>query len=171
MSAETLEKELESEVCIDFQDCDPFGHLNNARYLNYFMRARTEQLKQSYGFDIYAHTAETGNGWVVGQTHLAYLLPAKFNETVTIKTSLLHFDAFRLVPEAYMVSTDGSRVHALGWIEFVYVNIAKGRPVKYDEAMQRFFGQINTAKPWGGENFSARIKELQKLNRRELRPA
>ncbi len=63
------------------------------------------------------------------------------------------------------------RVHALGWIEFIYVNTAKGRPVKYDEAMQRFFGQINTAKPWGGENFSARIKELQKLNRRELRPA
>jgi len=165
MNAIPLAAELESQAWIDFQDCDPFGHLNNARYLNYFMRARAEQLKASYGFDLYAHTAETGNGWVVAQTHLAYLIPAKYNETVTIKTRLLHYDLFRLVPEAYMLSQDGKRVHALGWIEFIYVNIAKGRPVKYDEALQRFFAAINTAEPWGGENFAARVKELQKMNR------
>ncbi len=165
MSSATLAKELESEAWIDFQDCDPFGHLNNARYLNYFMRARTEQLKTNYGFDLYAHTVETGNGWVVAQTHLAYLIPAKFNETVTIKTRLLHYDSFRLVLEAYMISQDRKRIHALGWIEFIYVNTAKGRPVKYDESLQRFFAEISTGEPWGGENFSARVKELQKLNR------
>jgi aspartate aminotransferase len=142
MNSTYLAKELESEAWIDFQDCDPFGHLNNARYLNYFMRARTEQLKASYGFDLYEHTAKTGNGWVVGETHLAYLLPAKFNETVKIKTRLLHYDSFRLVPEAFMLSQDGKRVHALGWIEFIYVNSAKGRPVKYDEALQSLFSAI-----------------------------
>jgi hypothetical protein len=57
---------------------------------------------------------------------------------------LLHFDSFRLVPEAFMVSEDGSRVHALGWIEFVYVNSAKGRPVKYDEALQSLFSREST---------------------------
>jgi YbgC/YbaW family acyl-CoA thioester hydrolase len=144
MNSTYLAKELESEAWIDFQDCDPFGHLNNARYLNYFMRARTEQLKASYGFDLYEHTAKTGNGWVVGETHLAYLLPAKFNETVKIKTRLLHYDSFRLVPEAFMLSQDGKRVHALGWIEFIYVNSAKGRPVKYDEALQSLFSAITT---------------------------
>lgn len=40
------------------------------------MHARTQQLKEAYGFDIYQHTAETGRGWVVAQTHLAYLYPA-----------------------------------------------------------------------------------------------
>ena len=165
MNSTHLAKELESEAWIDFQDCDPFGHLNNARYLNYFMRARTEQLKASYGFDLYEHTAKTGNGWVVGETHLAYLLPAKFNETVKIKTRLLHYDSFRLVPEAFMLSQDGKRVHALGWIEFIYVNSAKGRPVKYDEALQSLFSAITTQQPWGGQNFSARVKELKNLNR------
>ena len=76
MNLENLAKEPESAAWIDFQDCDPFGHLNNARYLNYFMQARTQQLKDYYGFDLYAHTATTGNGWVVAQTHLAYLVPA-----------------------------------------------------------------------------------------------
>jgi acyl-CoA thioester hydrolase len=165
MTTETLAKELESEAWIDFQDCDPFGHLNNARYLNYFMQARTQQLKENYGFDIYAHTAETGNGWVVAQTHLAYLMPAKFNANVKIRTRLLHHDNFRLVPEAVMLSGDGERVHALGWIEFIYVNTAKGRPVKYDEELQRFFAAINTAEPCGAADFAVRLKELQKLNR------
>ena len=34
---QTLPKELESEVVARFQDCDPFGHLNNARYMDYFI--------------------------------------------------------------------------------------------------------------------------------------
>ena len=31
---------LQSTVKIRFQDCDPFNHLNNAAYLNYFVNAR-----------------------------------------------------------------------------------------------------------------------------------
>ena len=31
-----LKKELESEAFIAFGDCDPFRHLNNARYIDYF---------------------------------------------------------------------------------------------------------------------------------------
>ncbi len=169
MNPDTLTKEPESTAWIDFQDCDPYGHLNNARYLNYFMQARTQQLKEYYGFDIYAHTANTGNGWVVAQTHLAYLVPAKFNENVRIRTRLLHYDNFRLVPEAVMLSADGERVHALGWIEFIYVNTAKGRPVKYDEDLQSFFAAINTGQPCAAADFSSRVKELQKLNRSPAR--
>ena len=116
-----LNLEPESTAWIDFQDCDPFGHLNNTKYLNYIMHARTQQLKDAYGFDIYAHTQKTGNGWVVATTQLAYLAPAKFNETVRIQTRLLHKDTFRIVPEAVMLSADGQRLHAIGWIEFVYV--------------------------------------------------
>jgi acyl-CoA thioester hydrolase len=35
INAPILSKELESTAVIRFQDCDPFGHLNNARYIDY----------------------------------------------------------------------------------------------------------------------------------------
>ena len=50
--AETL-KEPESRVIVRFQDCDPFGHLNNSRYLDYLINARKDHLVAAYGFDIY----------------------------------------------------------------------------------------------------------------------
>lgn len=159
-----LPREVESQAWIDFQDCDPFGHLNNTKYLNYFMHARTQQLKEAYGFDIYQHTAETGRGWVVAQAHLAYLYPAKFNETVKIRTRLLHVDNFRLMPEAVMQSPDGSRIHAVGWIEFVYVDTQTGRPVKHDAALRNFLDSISLALPAGSTEFGQRVKELQKRN-------
>ena len=45
----SLPKQLESTTKIRFQDCDPFRHLNNARYTDYFMNAREDQLAQFYG--------------------------------------------------------------------------------------------------------------------------
>ncbi len=163
-----LNLEPESTAWIDFQDCDPFGHLNNTKYLNYIMHARTQQLKDAYGFDIYAHTQKTGNGWVVATTQLAYLAPAKFNETVRIQTRLLHKDTFRIVPEAVMLSADGQRLHAIGWIEFVYVNIERGRPVKCEGELGDFLESIRLPGfEWAPQDFSLRVKELQKNHRRQ----
>lgn len=164
---DTLNLEPESLSWIDFQDCDPFGHLNNARYINYVMQARTQQLRDTYGFDIYEHTQKTGNGWVVGTTQISYLMPAKFNETVRIRTRLLHKDNFRIVPEAVMMSADGQRLHAVAWIEFVYVNIARGRPVKYEGEVNDLLEAIRIPDfTWSASEFPQRVKELQKTFRR-----
>ena len=54
--SDTLPQELESTTHIRFQDCDPFGHLNNAQYLDYFMNAREDHLLANYAFDIFAWT-------------------------------------------------------------------------------------------------------------------
>ena len=43
---------LESSHLIRFPDCDPFNHLNNARYLDYFINAREDQVWDAYGINI-----------------------------------------------------------------------------------------------------------------------
>ena len=43
-------QEPESKVAIRFQDCDPFAHLNNAKYIEYFINAREDHLIQAYGY-------------------------------------------------------------------------------------------------------------------------
>jgi YbgC/YbaW family acyl-CoA thioester hydrolase len=163
-----LNKEPESKVWIDFQDCDPFGHLNNAKYLNYFMAARTQHLKDAYGFDIYEHTQKTGQGWVVGTTQISYLAPARYNDTVKVRTRLLHVDNYRLVPEAIMTSEDGSRIHAVCWIEFVYVDTVRGRPAKQQGDLRQLLDAIQVdGEPWNSSDFANRVRELQKQRSRQ----
>jgi YbgC/YbaW family acyl-CoA thioester hydrolase len=162
----TVNLEPESRAWIDFQDCDPFGHLNNVKYLNYIMNARTQQLKQTYGFDIYDHTAKTGNGWVVGTTQISYLSPARYNETVRIQTRLLSADNLRIVPEAVVTSEDGLRIHAIAWVEFVYINVAKGRPVRHEPELLQFLNSLVIPNfEWASDDFMLRVRALQKKSR------
>lgn len=60
-----MEKVLESKVKIRFQDCDPFNHLNNSRYIDYFINAREDQLIKHYDLNVYEYVKKFGKGWVV----------------------------------------------------------------------------------------------------------
>ena len=62
---------LTSKAIIRFQDCDPYSHLNNGRYLDYFMNAREDMVWKAYDFNIYEYSRTTGLGWVVTQNCLS----------------------------------------------------------------------------------------------------
>src|SRR5579862_9231579 len=82
------QKTWETEHLIRFPDCDPFNHLNNSKYLDYFINAREDHLLQYYGFNIYQYAKEKGVSWVVALNQVAYLKPATLMETVVIQTTL-----------------------------------------------------------------------------------
>src|SRR6478735_2115442 len=86
---EPLLKVLESQAIVRFQDCDPYQHLNNSKYLDYMLNAREDQIALHYGLDVFKIAREKKIAWVVGQHQIAYLRPAFFMETVTIQSQLL----------------------------------------------------------------------------------
>ena len=55
----------ESKTTIRFHDCDPFRHLNQARYLDYFVECREDQLREHYGLDMFRY-AMGKSAWVDG---------------------------------------------------------------------------------------------------------
>jgi len=118
---------------VQFQDCDPFGHLNNGRYIDYIMNARLQQVRETYGFDFFDHTKETGKGWVVGKTEIAYLSPVKYNEIIEIESHLLYTDNRRVIPEAIVLSEDRKKIHAFAKLTFIYVDVQSGRPTKHSK--------------------------------------
>ena len=65
-----------SILTIRFQDCDPFNHLNNGRYVDYFLNAREDQLLEHYDLDIYKIARETGLCWVVSTSQIGSGWPA-----------------------------------------------------------------------------------------------
>ena len=61
-----MNKILESKTKVRFQDCDPFNHLNNAKYIDYLINAREDQLIEKFDLDIYKIAFTEGVGWVTG---------------------------------------------------------------------------------------------------------
>src|SRR6266513_3156651 len=115
-----LIKELESRTIARFQDCDPFGHLNNARYIDYFLNARQDQLASYYDFHIFDEAKRTNHGWVVTKTQIAYLIPCAVSERVLIRTCLIHMAERSFTVEGIMLSQDGSQTKSIMWMTFVY---------------------------------------------------
>ena len=84
-----ISRTWESKVLIRFPDCDPFNHLNNARYIDYFINAREDHIMMNMGLNIYQYAAEHGLGWVVAKNQIAYLKPAFLMETVVVDSTIL----------------------------------------------------------------------------------
>lgn len=156
-----LPKLLESEAIIRFQDCDPFNHLNNGRYMDYFMNAREDQVKQHYGLDIYDMAFSTGIGWVVGKSQIAYFRPAKLMERVVIQTQLIHFGERDISVEMRMLSEDKKTLKAFCWVNFVHFKMATGKSELHSEELLGLFGLVH--EPIEANSFDERFGALVML--------
>jgi YbgC/YbaW family acyl-CoA thioester hydrolase len=101
-----MEKLLQSFYTVRFGDCDPFGHLNNARYIDYFLNAREDHLRDYYQMKL-SDFAKRGIGWVVSNHEIYYMRPALYNEKVSIRSSVIEAGEAHLLVE--MLMQDESR--------------------------------------------------------------
>ena len=67
---------------IRFIDCDPIGHLNNSKYLDYMLNAREDHVEDYYGFTYQEIIKQTGCTWVTVQNEIAYLREVRYNDIV-----------------------------------------------------------------------------------------
>jgi acyl-CoA thioester hydrolase len=163
---QSLPQELESTAVIRFQDCDPYGHLNNARYIDYFMNARQDQVAEAYDFHIFEYGRQTNQGWVVSKTQIAYLAPAMLMENVRIRTRLIHLSESGIVVEGIMLNADGSRVKAVSWVEFTFVSLVTGRPAHHPADLMALFQSVLADHNFSEEGFSQRIQAVKSHYRR-----
>jgi acyl-CoA thioester hydrolase len=161
----SLPKELESTSLVRFQDCDPYGHLNNARYIDYFMNARQDQLARDYSFDLFAVARQTNEAWVVTKTQIAYLLPAMLMEEVLIRTRLIHMSESTLVVEGIMLNQDATHLKAVAWIEFAFISLLTGKRSKHSEDFRRTFGAVVVEGIYEPHNFNSRVDTLKSQSR------
>jgi YbgC/YbaW family acyl-CoA thioester hydrolase len=156
-----LPKILESTTTVRFQDCDPFNHLNNARYVDYFMNAREDHLLHNYGLDIYQLALTTGQGWVVGKNQIAYFRPAKLMEKVVIQSQLIAFGKRDITVELRMLDSAQTHVKAFMWANFVHFKMATGKSEVHSENLLHLFEQVFA--PLGEATFDERFMHLMKL--------
>ena len=156
-TAGTLEKNPESKSIVRFPDCDPFNHLNNSKYIDYFLNAREDQLSQHYNLDLYKLASEKGIGWVVSEHKIVYLKPANLMETV-VQTRLISYSEKEVTVEFTMRNESKSSLKSLLWTRFSHFNLATKKSEIHSEKFMTLFTEV--AVPLNVKSFEERVEEL-----------
>lgn len=86
--------EMEIEIRVRYPEVDQMGYVHHSRYWQYFEMGRIEMLRQQ-GYS-YAEMERTGIFVVMAKAAIRYLLPAKFDELIIVKTMIKKMGAARI---------------------------------------------------------------------------
>jgi thioesterase-3 len=156
----SLSKTWESKTLIRFPDCDPFNHLNNARYIDYFINAREDHIIANLNFNIYQYAAENGFGWVVSKNQIAYLRPAFLMETVVIDSTLLRLAEREVFVEMKMWNEKKDKIKSVFWSNFVHINMKTQKPENHSKQLMDLFTPFENPLP-EPLSFDERVEQLR----------
>lgn len=156
-----LKKELESTAFIAFSDCDPFRHLNNARYIDYFLVAREQQLLEAYNFSL-ADWGAKGKGWFVTQNLVAYIKPANYAERVIMISRILAFNDFDLHLEMVMWDKKRNGLKSVFWSRFSHIDLKEGKRLEHSQELKDLFNAVcYQEENIELQNFDRRVEQLR----------
>ena len=125
---------------IRYYECDPYGHVNNANYLRYATQAALEASADA-GYDT-AKYQELGTLWLIREAGIEYLRPARFGETLNVKTWVGDSLAERVRSrrEYEMTLAGSGELIARAYTDWVYLDAQTLQPARIpDEMMAAFF--------------------------------
>jgi acyl-CoA thioester hydrolase len=116
-----------TECCLTVRsyECDSYGHVNNANYLNYLEFARYEFLR-SLGFD-YPNAVKAGYGIYIARIEIDYKKPAFTDDELVIRSWPVKKGAVSGIIAQKIIRGDDTIVDAK--ITWAFVN-ASGSPAK-----------------------------------------
>ncbi|WP_339837932.1 acyl-CoA thioesterase [uncultured Maribacter sp.] len=161
-------KTPESKAIIRFPDCDPFNHLNNSKYIDYFINERENHLINIYDFDVYEYAKEKGLSWFVTQNQIAYFVPALLMEKVNIQTTILEWNVSDILVEMQMWNENKTILKSILWTRFTHYDLINQKSTKHNEFLnEKFRVYVNPIHEM--QNFEKRIMKIKK-NKGEQRP-
>ncbi len=149
---------------IRFSDCDLFGHLNNARYIDYFMNAREDHLKEYYNLTLTEYY-QKGISWVVTGHEIAYLRSAVYDEMVNIESCLLLAETDSLYVELIMTDEAKTHLKAVMRTKFTPINPKTGKREAHTEEFMAWAKSIENTSAANTKDLADRIKELRYLQK------
>lgn len=155
-------KEVSKTVKIRFIDCDPLGHLNNVRYLDYMLNAREDHVEDFYGFTYEDYTKKTGCTWVTIQNEIAYLKEVRYNTIVAITSKTIEIQDRTSKVELLMKSEDGKTIYAVFWLSVIYFNVKTRRSEVQPQELVNLFSKYHVELEQ--KDFQSRVKFLRSQN-------
>ncbi|WP_234111155.1 acyl-CoA thioesterase [Chryseobacterium sp. R2A-55] len=158
-----MEKELSSIVKVRFSDCDPIGHLNNVKYLEYMLNAREDHVENGYGFTYEEYTRKTGCTWITIQNEIAYLKEVRYNAKVMISSKTIELSDRLSKVEILMKSEDGKTIHSILWLTVIYFDMKTRKSAVQPEGTQQLFRKFLV--DLEEKDFQTRVATFRKQNK------
>lgn len=114
------------DIRVLYAHTDKMGVVNNARYLEYFEAGRNDFLRKlNYP---YTKLEDENTGLPVIEVYAKYISGAKYDEVLTIETTLNNIPTVRFRIDYRVIS--GERLVAEGYTVHSFVNFEKMKPVR-----------------------------------------
>jgi len=123
---------------IRFSDCDPMGHLNNARYIDYMFNAMEDAVKNSLRIDL-AKQMKKGFGWVVQGHDIKYFNPALHHEKVKIITEVADVKEDQILFFIKMYNKKGNKLKSILRSRMIHYDIKNKCRTAHSAKVQRKF--------------------------------
>ncbi|MDR2424567.1 MAG: acyl-CoA thioesterase [Prevotellaceae bacterium] len=120
----TYELKIRTRYC----ETDKMGVIYHANYINYYEIARTEMLRST---GVYSYTEIESEGIIMPVTEIqsSYLLPAYYDENLTIRVSIKEMPTARMT-FYYEIFNEKQELLNTGKAVLVFVNAQSGRPCR-----------------------------------------
>lgn len=113
-------KTHDTRLTVRYSETDQMGRVYYSRYLEWFELGRAEHLKH-VGFP-YSEMEKQGLYLVVADTYIKYLRPAKYEETITVKTIIKEVNKASVIFEYEVTNERTKDLLATGNSKLVAVN-------------------------------------------------
>lgn len=131
---------FENQIRIRYAETDKMGYVYYGNYAAFYEVARTEMLR-STGIS-YKELEDMGVMLPVTNLQIKYFQPAKYDDVITIKTSIKERPNVRIQFD-YEIYNQDKKLLNTGFTELVFVDIQKNRPCKapaiFQEKMDVYF--------------------------------
>lgn len=127
MEASNTRSWFDWPVRIYYEDTDAAGIVFYANYLRYMERGRTEWLR-TLGLEQDQLRAEQGVVFAVTTVNLNYLTPARFNDLLTVRSSLTQLGGASLEFEQHILRVSDQAVCCRGMVKVACLDAMTLRP-------------------------------------------
>ncbi|WP_295833219.1 thioesterase family protein [uncultured Winogradskyella sp.] len=117
----------QTQIRVRYGETDQMGVVYHANYASYFEVGRTEWLRE-YGIT-YKSMEETGVMLPVISLEIKYKNSAKYDDLLTIKTSIKKLPSARIEFDYELVNESGDLL-ATGSTDLVFINMKRNRPMR-----------------------------------------
>ncbi len=111
---------------IAFSDIDPTGHVNNARYLDFFQETIMQVMDTFNLADI--HIGEIS--WVIRKVRIEYLQQARAGDTLLISTYLSDIKRVSAIRHFIVRDENSQELVARAYLLFASIHLPTGRPTR-----------------------------------------
>jgi acyl-CoA thioester hydrolase len=136
-----MNKRPRCDLFVRFSDCDPLGHLNNVRHLDYLFDGRDQHVAENYAL-LHAEMQSRVRNWVIVSTDIRYLAQVQHGDRVTIESSLVKVERHGVRLEIAMTDAASSQLKSILWSQLYFIDLARRMIVNHPPAIRAFFEDV-----------------------------